>query len=152
MLKTIKQIRAEYGNRVASEWTKRFLERPENIVDFVNLFPNHATDKTPDFHKEILNDFPLGGRQANVAPRGMAKSTLTNVIGGAWFSLYSKAHFILLISDTYTQAKLQLGALKSELEDNEILHEIYGNPVSKTWGEDKIIVNGIHRQTMIMAL
>lgn len=153
MKKTIQKIREEYGDDYVVPWLRRYYSKPENIFDFVNLFPNHVVDKSPEFHREILSDFPNGGRQANIAPRGMAKSTLTNVMGGSWFSLYNKKHFILLISDTYTQAKLQLGALKAELEDNELLHELFGNPVSKkTWGEDKIIVNGIHGETMIMAL
>lgn len=152
MQKTIQEISKDYGDEVANQWLRQYYEKPENIVEYLDLFPNHITSLTPDFHKEILIDMPKGGRQADVAPRGFAKSTLTNVIGGSWFSLYNKAHFILLISDTYTQAKLQLGALKAELEENEMLHGIFGDPVSKHWGEDRIIVNGLYGQTMIMAL
>ncbi|MBC8552222.1 MAG: phage terminase large subunit [Candidatus Brocadiales bacterium] len=152
MRKTIQDLENEFGKKATVQWLRQHYEKPENIVEYLNLFPNHITSKTPEFHKEILLDMPLGGREADVAPRGFAKSTLTNVIGGSWFSLYNKANFILLISDTYTQAKLQLGALKAELEENEILHDIYGNPVSKHWGEDRIIINGLNGQTMIMAL
>ena len=152
MQKTIQEIREKHGDTIANEWLKQYYAKPENIVEYLDLFPNHITSLTPEFHKEILLDMPKGGRQADVAPRGFAKSTLTNVIGGSWFSLYNKAHFILLISDTYTQAKLQLGALKAELEENPLLHGIYGNPVSKHWGEDRIIVNGLYGQTMLMAL
>ena len=152
MRETILKLESEFGKDATVEWLRSHYSKPENIVEYLNLFPNHITSKIPDFHREILMDMPLGGRQADVAPRGFAKSTLTNVIGGSWFSLYNKAHFILLISDTYTQAKLQLGALKAELEDNQIIRDIFGNPVSNHWGEDRIIVNGIHGQTMIMAL
>lgn len=152
MIKILNQIKSEYGDQAVAQFLRYRYSKPENIIEYINLFPNHITSKTPLFHKEILLDMPNGGRQATVAPRGFAKSTITNVIGGSWFSLYNKYHFILLISDTYTQAKLQLGSLKSELEDNEMLHEIYGNPVSNIWGEDRIIVNGVYGKTMIMAL
>lgn len=148
----IQKITSKHGEEVAKQWLQHHYSKAENIGEFLNLFPDHITDTTPQFHYEILEDMPNGGRQANVAPRGFAKSTITNVIGASWFSLYSKYHFILLISDTYTQAKLQLGALKSELETNEYIGAIFGNVKSKTWGEDRIIINGLNGQTMIMAL
>lgn len=101
---------------------------------------------------EILSNIPKGGKQAYAAPRGFAKSTVTDVIGLSWIAVHSHYHFVLLISDTYTQAQLHLGALKDELESNKYLKWLYGDIRGKTWGEDTIIVNGTNGEMMIKAL
>lgn len=152
IIQNLKQILSEHGDSAGTDFLKYHYSLPENIAEFLNLFPDHIIEESPAFHTEILKDFVRGGRVAIGAPRGFAKSTITNVISASWFSIYSKYHFILIISDTYTQAKMQLGALKSELENNDVLRDIYGELRGSTWGEDTIIVNGIDGPVMIKAV
>jgi hypothetical protein len=141
-----------YGEEYAYSYLLEYFRRPTSIVKFKDLFPNHLTTKSAPFHTEVLSALPLGGKQAYAAPRGFAKSTTIDVVGLSWVALTGHYRFILLISDTYTQAKMQLGALKAELEANEALHRIYGEFEGDTWGEDTIIVRSQEGPVMIMAL
>lgn len=141
-----------YGELTTREYLRRRYSKAEHITEYKNLFPVHLTQKSPDFHNEILQAIPQGGKQAIAAPRGFAKSTTINVVGASWLILNSHYHFIVLISDTYTQAKMQLAALKTELETNEVLNWIYGNPRAGIWGEDTIEVQGTNGKTLVMAL
>lgn len=136
----ISQLINKYGEaRTKAYLIKRYGD-PQNLHEYASLFPNHILYSLAPVHREIYKNIPYGGLQAYAAPRGSAKSTSINVIGISNFAIYGKYHFILLISDTYDQAKLHLGALKSELESNHFIHWLYGNVKSDTWGEEQIIV------------
>lgn len=114
------------------------------------LFPHHLKKETPQFHREIYNKYQnFGIKRIGIgAPRSHAKSTITDLVFLAWCIAHKKAKFILLVSDTYSQAVLFLEALKAELEANEKLKFLYGNLTSNSWSEGEIITNGI----MIKAL
>lgn len=148
----IQSLIAKYGTEVAKSYLLQRFSGPLGIIDFKNLFPDHLSSKSPEFHDEILKALPIGGKNAFAAPRGFAKSTTVNVVGLSYLAVHSTYHFILLISDTYTQAKLHLGALKAELEQNSALHWLYGDVIGEPWGEDRIVVNGLNGPVMIMAL
>ncbi len=148
----IQSLIANYGTEVAKAYLIRRFSQPTGIIDFKNLFPNHLSATSPEFHDEILTALPKGGKHAFAAPRGFAKSTTVNVVGLSYLAVHSTYHFILLISDTYTQAKLHLGALKNELEQNQAIHWLYDGVMGDPWGEDRIVVNGINGPVMIMAL
>ena len=151
-MKKIQTLLNKYGKTKVQEYLREYYGKPENIVKFKFLFSNHLTYKSPSFHDEILTQIPKGGKKAYAAPRGFAKSTVTNVVGASWLALNSHHHFILIISDTYSQAKLHLGSLKNELETNDKIRSIYGDVKGKTWGEDTIIVKGLDGEVMVMAL
>lgn len=109
------------------------------------FFPHHIQNETPDFHREIYSDymnFDLE-RIAIGAPRGHSKSTITDLVFLAWCIVEKKVKFVLLVSDTYSQAVLFLETLKAEFESNEELRKFYGVMTSKNWSEGEIIVNGI---------
>jgi hypothetical protein len=148
----IRALIDKYGHEKARAYLRTFFAKPENLPYWTILFPNHVKTTSADFHIEILTNLPKGGKQAYAAPRGFAKSTVTDVIGLSWIAIHSHYHFILLISDTYTQAQLHLGALKDELENNKIIKWLYGDIKGKTWGEDTIIVNEDQDAVMIKAL
>lgn len=113
------------------------------------FFKNHLIKETPDFHKEILSLLESEKKRIVIAaPRSHAKSTLVDLVYLAWVIIHKKAKFVLLISDTYSQATLFLETLKAEFEGNDRLKSWYGNMVSNKWTEGEIIVNGI----MIKAL
>jgi predicted phage terminase large subunit-like protein len=109
------------------------------------FFPNHLQLPTPSFHQEIYEVYENDEikRIAIAAPRGHAKSTITDVVYLAWVIVHKKANFVLLVSDTYSQAVLFLDALKAELESNDKLKSFYGSLKSNSWSEGEIITNGI---------
>ena len=122
----------------------------EDIRLFGNyFFKNHLKLETPQFHKDIYQLFESNLKNLVVgAPRGHAKSTITDLVYLAWAIIHKKTKFSLLISDTYSQSTLFLDTLKAEFEGNELLRQFYGNMVSDSWSEDEIVVNG----TMVKAL
>ena len=87
-----------------------------------------------------------GSRLALVAPRGSAKSTWVSLVYPLWAALHRHESYIQLISDTQTQARLLLEAIKRELKDNPLLAQAYPAAVGRSspWGQDRIrLVNGV---------
>lgn len=108
------------------------------------FFKNHLKNATPDFHREIYRMYESDlKRIALGAPRGHAKSTISDLVYLAWEIVNKRQRFVLLVSDTYSQATLFLEALKAEFESNERLREFYGEMTSKNWSESEIIANGV---------
>jgi phage terminase large subunit-like protein len=108
------------------------------------FFKHHLKLDTPKFHQEIYREYESGDLRVGIAaPRGHAKSTLTDLVYLAWCLVNQRAKFVLMVSDTYSQATLFLEAIKAEFEDNEQLRGFYGNLVSNHWSEDEIICNGV---------
>lgn len=116
------------------------------IEPFANYcFSHHQTKPTPEFHREIYKlyeDWNLT-RIGIGAPRSHSKTSITDLFFLAWVIVNQKAKFILLVSDTYSQATLFLETLKAELEGNEKLKMLYGKLTSDHWSEGEIITNGI---------
>jgi predicted phage terminase large subunit-like protein len=98
------------------------------------------------FHHDLSREFEIvayskgGNKIAWAAPRGYAKSTNCDVMFVAWCLLYVFKHYVMVIMDSYDQAKLQLLSLKDELENNEAIEEDFGPQKGPTWQEDVIIL------------
>ena len=67
------------------------------------------------------------------APRGHAKSTVMSLKNVLHAALYGYKRYILLVSDTETQAAGFLDAIKNELEYNEAILRDFGPQAGKTW-------------------
>lgn len=84
-----------------------------------------------------------GSRSAVAAPRGHAKSTVMSLKNVLHAALYGYKQYILLISDTETQAVGFLDAIKYELETNERLEADFGQQACKPWKSSSIqLANG----------
>ena len=82
-----------------------------------------------------------GTRTAIAAPRGHAKSTVISLKNALHAALYGYKRYILLVSDTETQAVGFLDAIKSELEENpRILRDFGEQPGKKTWKTSSILL------------
>ena len=81
-----------------------------------------------------------GARCAVAAPRGHAKSTVMSLKNVLHAALYGYKKYILLISDTETQASGFLDAIKNELETNELLLRDFGEQAGKTWKSGSILL------------
>lgn len=66
-------------------------------------------------------------RLAIAAPRGHAKSTIFSLIYPLWCILFEKRKFIVILSDTASQAQELLGSIIEELEMNERIIEDFGH-------------------------
>lgn len=139
----------------------------QSIQAFGDLFLSHYLKHEPcQFHKELyetLQDIsgvqdqmvngeliPAGRRNSRIAiaaPRGSAKSTIVNLVYVLWAICYKKETFIIIGSDTAGQAFSFLSDIKSELENNSLLSEVFpeafGPPLAndglRKWTEKEII-------------
>jgi predicted phage terminase large subunit-like protein len=83
--------------------------------------------KTPDFHKEGWRLFCSNNKMvALAAPRGHAKTTGMTVSYGLATLLFRERKFMLLVSDTESQAAMFLGYFKEQLQENQPLIELFG--------------------------
>ncbi len=118
------------------------------------FFKHHLKLATPNFHREIYKLYQDESikRIGIAAPRSHAKSTITDLVFLAWNIVHGKTRFVLLVSDTYSQAALFLETVKAEFESNDLLKSFYGNLVSDKWSEGEIIVGAGPQKTMIKAV
>lgn len=97
------------------------------------------------FHYEMFKHITSGKKRSTVlAFRESAKSTIVSLMYILWCICHKKKKFIILSSDTYTQAQLHLSNIIYELEHNELLLSIFGDLRSEKWTESNFITaNGV---------
>ena len=146
-------LMVENGSESARKLMVEFLDRPENLIYFSLLFTDHISLAVPPFHKELYNLYVQDGFKAAAAPRGFAKSTITSLVTVLWKVLTGRRHFPIILSDTYTQARLFLDTIKNEIETNGYLKWLYGVEIGEVWSEGDIIIrtNDVTRFGRIMA-
>jgi len=82
--------------------------------------------KTPAFHREGWEMFTTKERLvALAAPRGHAKTTGMTVSYGLATLLFRERKFMLLVSDTESQAAMFLGYFKEQLQENQALIDLF---------------------------
>ena len=81
-----------------------------------------------------------GCRLALAAPRGHAKSTVMSLQNVLHAALYGYKKYILLVSDTESQATSFLDCIKAELEENEDLLADFGPQKGKVWKSGVILL------------
>lgn len=103
---------------------------PDVIEGFVkSVLLKHFDDPSPipDFHRELwelcCSDHPL---VAIAAPRGHAKSTAISFVYTLAAVLFRKAKFVVVVSDTESQAKMFLDQIKTALQTNMDLVQLFG--------------------------
>jgi predicted phage terminase large subunit-like protein len=103
------------------------------------VLPHHFSLRAGKFHREIFNLLKENHRNnCIIAPRNHSKSTTVTLAYVLHQILYKRRHFIVIISDTYTQSEMFLDAIKKELETNEMIKGLFGNYVGDQWGEGEI--------------
>jgi predicted phage terminase large subunit-like protein len=140
------------GEEKAATYFRRRFRDPANMLEMCALFPEHLKKPMPLFHKQMLKEAAKGGRLAIVSPRGSAKSTAIDVFTTSYFAFNAFQNFIVIISDTYAQAKLQLAALKYEIETNPMINWLYPKMQGEPWGEDRILLHTPNGDVMIYAI
>lgn len=94
-------------------------------------------------YQREINKTHLGCKWAIAAPRANAKSSLTTLFLPLWCILFEKKHFIIIISDTASQAEDFLKEIKTELLGNKHIKRFFPHLAAKTdiWRLDEIITN-----------
>ncbi len=125
------------------KWARKFL-------------PRYFSAEPADFHAELfdrLRDLHTrrDSKEAIIAPREGAKSTVVTLAYVLWCVVEAAEPFVLILSDSAGQAQDQLAHVRRELEDNPDLAEAYPHAtgIGRTWRNDKVETrNG----TVIMAI
>jgi len=129
-----------YGNdrdRLAKDLRTIFSD-PGNILLFgFFCFPHHVLMESPAFHAELLELINQDTNVGIAAPRGHAKSTVVNLIYISWCILTQRHHYIISISDTYSQSVGFVNTLRQEFEDNSVIKWLYGDLRGKMWQDGK---------------
>ena len=102
--------------------------------------------ETPPFHKEILDLISNkdNRRVGVIAPRGHAKSTTVDMTYPLWAGCFEQEEFVVIISDTYTQAAEFINALKDEFENNPKIRWLFGDIKGDDWQDGEFVLsNGI---------
>lgn len=96
---------------------------------------------TPDCHLEWWDACCSEHKfVAIAAPRGHAKSTAITHAYILAAALFKERKFVLLVSDTWGQAVMFLQDIKTELLENDMLIELFGEMTFEKEAEDDIIV------------
>jgi predicted phage terminase large subunit-like protein len=113
---------------------------------FVNSVLRKNFDRpapTPEFHKEIWDLVTSNSRQVAIAaPRYHAKSTAVTHAYTLASVLFRESRYVLIVSDTVSQAIQFLGDIKKELLDNEDLRSLFSikdGPFPKDTEDDLIV-------------
>lgn len=124
----------------------RKLEASRSLAFFAAYyFPHYVKSRSSSFHQFLYQELvrvvnsPVGQRVAIAAPRGNAKSSITSLIFLLWCVVYQRKRFIILLSDTSSQAEEFLSDLRNEIENNERLREDFGDLKGDIWKADDII-------------
>jgi hypothetical protein len=125
---------------------------PIDLQAWARQYLAHHLGKPPSrFHQWLCGRLATlhcehGRRLAITAPRGAAKSTWASLIYPLHCALEGIEPYIVLASDTYTQACLLLEAIKHELEDNLALAAAYPGVcgAGPHWRQERIrLRNGV---------
>ena len=149
-LPPIETLIKQFGEDAAKSICVEYYRDPSHLEEFAQLFPDYVPTKLGEFHSELYDMYEAAGNVAAAAPRGFSKSTTTDTIYLAHRLIYARSRFVLLISDTFDQAKMLLDGLKSEFEANDILYWIYGDIQGDEWSSENLIVDGYGEDGEIM--
>ena len=128
MKEYIRQLNIERG-RYDLEWFGK------------HYLPEYFENETPEFHYELSDTIDAfeqnhDGKAGLIlaAPRGHGKSFRISLLKVLHWIVYQQKKFIVLISDTGTQAESLTSILKMEFEQNDRLRDDFGDLVGETYG------------------
>lgn len=126
---------------------EKFRENP--MLAHQVVFSKRHTHATPQFHFNIVADWWSSQEFVGVqAFREGAKSTLSEE-AITLMACMGLEPFILIIGANYDRAVDRLTAIKHEIENNEILNELFGDMRGSMWNDGEVILkNGVKIQAL----
>lgn len=142
-LKDIASLRRKQAEKKLFAFAKYYMPH------YLKLAPSKAHHEIYNLLEEIAAQ--RGKRVAIAAPRGFGKSTLITLFYVIYAICYCRERFIVILSDTASQAEQILENIKKELTENEKIRtdfpEVFekdGRPKPPRWNQDQIeTLNGI---------
>ena len=113
------------------------------------FFPHYCQHAFNGFHRDAFADYSFGERairRVSAAPRGYAKSTIKVLIKPIHDVCYHLEKFIVIISNTESQAVQKVKDIQSEFISNRDLIDVFGEfiPTRKVGSTDFVAVNNGH--------
>lgn len=108
---------------------RRHIVEEYGLAGFTWVYlPHHFYQEPADFHPEMIEVFedPEEEMILIIGFRGSAKSTYGSLAFPLYLGLEGLHQFIIPVSDTTTQMKLNIENIKYELENNELIIKDYG--------------------------
>lgn len=144
---------AKKEDREQEEARRQMLEMiaKEPVLAHEYLFSHRHPNITPDFHKDMINlwhDITVP-EVAIQAFRGGAKSTVGCEEATIIMALLGVFKNGIIIGERFDRAVERLDAIKHELETNEKINFLFGDPRGKIWKEGKI---ELFNSTVIQAI
>lgn len=134
MIPTYEQF-LKYYVQIAGEDLPDFLRRFFRSKDKLHLFGRFFFDhiikgdyETPEAHRLLLQEITNRKTSAIIYPRGFAKTTWER-IDTLHDIVYALEPVIMYVSSTQTDAQFHFESIKFELENNDLLRQIYGDLV-----------------------
>lgn len=124
---------------------RRALAKSSHYWFFTVYLGHYITYPFAPFHREMFHLTEDEGQRLTVlvAFRGSGKSTLMTLSYVIWSIIGAQEKkYVLILSQTQSQAKLHLANIKKELESNELLKADIGpfEEVSDEWGSNSIVI------------
>lgn len=118
--------------------------RRDPILAHAVVFKHRHPQATPPFHRQMIQDFwSTEEYVGEVAFRGAAKSTIAEE-AITLMALFDIDPYVLIVGESYDRAVERLSSIKYELDNNEIIQQIWGDVRGETWGAGEIILkNGV---------
>lgn len=116
----------------------------DSQAGFAKAFlPHYTSVDFAEWHRELFYDLRHESRLVYAAPREHAKSTAVGLIHVLWCIVYQKKNFILIVSDSVSQAEKFIASVQFELETNELLRLVYGDLIDRTqkWTDKTFITS-----------
>lgn len=125
--------RWDAGTLTPAEWNAKFLPHYFGKFDPAD-FHHTLDDQLHRLH------FRRGVRLSYIAPRGGAKSTWVTLAYVLRAALEGWEPYALILSDSSDQANLLLGHVKKEIEENELLRQVYADAAGEgpEWNESRV--------------
>jgi predicted phage terminase large subunit-like protein len=143
LLNEISSLRKKPAEKSVYAFAKYYMEH------HLKLLPSAAHKEIYELLTDIVNR--RGKRVAIAAPRGFGKSTMITLFYIIYSICYLKERFIVILSDTASQAEQTLENVKKELTENEKIRvdfpEVFekdGRPKPPRWTQSQIeTLNGV---------
>jgi len=116
-----------------------FLAMKSDYELFGRTILGHIVEDVPDYQHQVYQT--LNKRFENngfVLFRGAAKSTISKNVQVTADLCFGREPFTCLISESVDQASKDLMSIVDELENNELIHALFGNLKGSLWNQEEI--------------
>lgn len=140
----VDKIVKKYDGPTAKAVLRKLFSQPENIPVFTWFCfgDTHFSLPSPEFHDEMTYEAAtMPGHKGFAAPRGFAKSTTFDIGFTAWHIANETKHFIVLMSDSFTQATDFTEGLQDALTTSDAFIWLYGDLRSLRWSRDDFVTS-----------